>query len=226
MSFLSGLGSAFGNITGFGGQAEQNLTKNATVDPSAYNDMYQAAMNDLQGVNVTQNPEDALFASHIRQTAMQQLGGLQNNAQQRQNNFMADTARGFSSDMANVAKARGGTGTMASAFGGQNLGQAYDAQARARSRGLVDLQGQATKDLGSLQGIQGALNTQGMQQNQMNLNKAGMMANTRMNELGNRRGIMQGNAGVYGAANNQIASNQRGFIDKAVSAFAPTGKMT
>lgn len=84
-----------------------------------------------------------------------QLGQLDNNAAGRKRMFEEDMSRQFSGDVQNLARARGGTGTLASAL--RPSGNMYDSQARATSRGLNDLYGQAMQDLGSASNIRSDL---------------------------------------------------------------------
>lgn len=89
----------------------------------------------------------------INKALEQQLGQLDDNAAGRKQMFQEDMSRQFSGDVQNLARARGGTGTLASAL--RPSGNMYDSQARATSRGLNDLYGQALNDLGAASNIRG-----------------------------------------------------------------------
>jgi hypothetical protein len=206
MGIFSDIGKGLGQLTGFGSAGRESITQGTTADPEAYKQLYEQALAELRGVDTNMSGADKGFQDQIRQAAMSQLSGLEDNAAGRKQNFMEDTSRGFSSDLASLARAQGGTGNMANAFGGKNLGQAFDAQARARSRGLLDLQGQALKDLQATQGIQGNLLSQNQTQQNLSANKANAIAQLNQGEANSRRGIMGNNASNTMNTNQAVAA--------------------
>lgn len=212
MGLFSDIGKGLGQLTGFGSAGRESITQGTTVDPEAYKQLYEQALAELRGVDTNMSSADRGFQDQIRQAAIGQLGDLQNNAAGRKQNFMEDTSRGFSSDLASLARAQGGTGNMANVFGGKSLGQAFDAQSRARSRGLIDLQGQALKDLQATQGIQGNILSQNQAQQGLSANKANAIAQLNMGEANSRRGIASNNAQSTLDANKQIQANRWGTI--------------
>lgn len=184
---MSGVVKAVGNVgksviggLGFGGGAGE--AKDYASNPEAYKELYESALAQMQGVG---GDKDSMAQrASINNILQGQLGDLENNAAGRKQNFMEDMSRGFQADTQNLARARGGTGTLAQAL--RPSGEMYDAQARATSRGLNDLYSQATQDLGSLQGVQGNLYGQDM-------SKATNLANIYGRELDSRRGTQTQN---------------------------------
>lgn len=212
MGFFSDIGKGLGQLTGFGSAGRESISQGTTVDPNAYADLYEKALAELQGINTNMSVADQQSQDQVRQALTGQLAGLQDNAAGRKQNFMEDTSRGFSSDLASLARSQGGTGNMANALGGKNLGQAFDAQARARSRGLIDLQGQALKDLQATQGIQSNLLSQNQAQHGLAANKANAIAQLIQGEANSRRGIATGNASNQFDVNKQLQANRWGTI--------------
>lgn len=212
MGLFSDIGKGLGQLTGFGSAGRESVTQGTTVDPEAYKQLYEQALAELRGVDTNMSGADRGFQDQIRQAAMSQLSDLEDNAAGRKQNFMEDTSRGFSSDLASLARAQGGTGNMANAFGGKNLGQAFDAQSRARSRGLLDLQGQALKDLQATQGIQSNLLSQNQAQQGLSANKANAIAQLNQGEANSRRGIATGNASNTMNTNQYLGNIRRQTI--------------
>lgn len=180
MGILSDIGRGVGQFTGFGGGGKIDPQE---TDPLAYADLYDKALAGVQGVGTTgKMPE---LRSGLESSALSYLKDLDNNAAGRKANFMEDQSRAFAADTQNLARAKGGTGTLAQVLKPQ--GSMYDSQSRATARGLVDLQGQAVKDLGSLSGVQGDLYNQDM-------SKQNSLANIYGQELNARRGLATQNA--------------------------------
>lgn len=150
----------------------------AQIDPLAFKELYEAALQEMQGVG--KDASSIAQKDAINSALLSQLGALSDQAKGREQNFLEDQSRAFSSDVQNLARARGGTGTMAQAL--RPSGQMYDAQARSTSRGLNDLYSKATQDLASLSGVQRA------QQGQ-DLARSGQIADIYQTELGQRRGV-------------------------------------
>lgn len=179
MGLFSDIGELFGESTGFGGSGSPNPHN---TDPGAWSELYEQALAQIN--NTGQDPNSQAMRSGIEKAAISQLGELDNNAAGRKKNFQEDMARGFAADTTSLARAKGGTGTLAQAM--RPSGQMYDAQARAESRGLNDLYAQATKDLGSLTAVQGDLYGQ-------DLSKNTAAANLTQGEVNSRRGTLEGN---------------------------------
>lgn len=171
VSGVKDIGRGFG-IGGGAGEARDYAS-----DPEAYKELYEQALMQMKGVG--QDEASLKNRKSIENVLGGQLEGLEDNAAGRKQNFMEDMSRGFQADTQNLARARGGTGTLAQAL--RPSGEMYDAQARATSRGLNDLYSQATQDLGSLQGVQGNLQGQ-------DLNRAQGVTNVYQRELDSRRG--------------------------------------
>lgn len=172
MGLLGKIGAQFGFARPEAQQANYNIG-----DPqyNAAMDDITASISELQAAGGSLSPQRKKLEAQI----LSQLAELDDNAAQRKQYFMEDMARGFGADVQNLARARGGTGTMAQTM--MPSGQMYDAQARQRSRGLLDLKGQALQDLSSLGGLYGNLYGQDM-------NKAGSIANQRAKQAGMRIG--------------------------------------
>lgn len=151
------------------------------TSPEAYKELYDSALSQLQGIGDDSKQERQQLIDILGG----QLGSLENNAEGRKKNFLEDSARSFSADTQNLARAKGGTGGLAGAL--RNSGQMYDAQARSTSRGLNDLYSQATQDLSTLSGVQNNLYDQDAQ-------KRSAIANTYQGELASRRGQLNTNA--------------------------------
>lgn len=179
---MSGVVKAVGSVgkniaggLGFGGGAGE--ARDYATDPEAYAELYNQALAQMQGVG--QDAASMKNRQAIEGILADQLGGLEDNAAGRKQNFLEDMSRSFQADTQSLARSRGGTGTLAQAL--RPSGEMYDAQARATSRGLNDLYSQATQDLGALQGVQGNLYGQ-------DLSKATNVANIYGRELDSRRG--------------------------------------
>lgn len=175
-----GANQLFGEATGFGAFGTPNPNN---VDPAAYAELYQQALNQINQTGM--DPASQALRTGIQGAAQSQLDNLQNNAAGRKQTFMSDKSRGFNADITNMARAKGGTGTLDQAMRGG--GGMYDSQARSISSGLNDLYSQATKDLGSLYGVQSGLYGQDLSKNEA---AAGLTGN----ELASRRGTAAGNA--------------------------------
>lgn len=187
------IGGIFSEITGFGGSGDQDPHN---MDPDAYAHLYNEALAGINAVGADGNLKT--LRDNQEQAAITMLGDLQNNAEGRKQNFMEDMARGFQADVTNRARAAGGTGNLAQSLSAP--GSMYDSQARATSRGLNDLYGQAIDDLGGLSGIQ----QQGFNQD---FSKATSAANLKTNELANRRGIAGTN--LENTFNSEQAGRER-----------------
>lgn len=193
MGIFSDVGKLFGEVTGFGGHGNPNPRN---TDPEAYRQLYEEALGQIQGVGTDKN--SMAMRGGIEDAAIGAIGDLENQAAGRKANFMEDMSRGFAADTQNLARARGGTGTLAQVL--SPSGGMYDAQARATSRGLNDLYSRAVSDIGSLQGVQGNLYGQ-------DFNKAQAAAGVRTNELGQRRGVLnQNNENIF---NSEQAGRER-----------------
>lgn len=176
---------------GLGGGASE--ARQYGSDPAAFSDLYEKGVTELSKVGTDQASTTQRNA--INRALQDQLGGLDANAAGRKENFLEDQSRAFAADTQNLARARGGTGTLAQVL--RPSGEMYDAQARATSRGLNDLYSQATQDLGSLSNIYGGLQSQ-------DLDKSSAIANVYGGELASRRGTQaQNKANEYGAQQAQ-----------------------
>lgn len=178
------------------------------VDPTMYAELYNQAMSEMQ--NVGQDAASKANRQKVEQSLGGMLGGLENNSAARKQNYMEDMARGFQADAQSLARAKGGTGSLQQAL--RPSGQMYDAQARAQSRGLVDLYGQGVQDLSNLQGVQGNLQGQ-------DLNRAQGIGNLAMRELQMRRGSVSDNAEAQWNAATQQQKALGGTMAAAGAAF-------
>lgn len=168
---------------------------------------HQLYDNAAAGVkDVGSDPNGKALRSGVEQAALNQLGLLQNNAAGKKRAFLEDMSRGYGADTQQRARAAGGTGTMAGVMGNS---AGIDAEARARSRGLVDLQDQAIGQIGQIQGLQGNFYNQDFQ-------KQGMLANMAQSELAARRGLQTGNM----SNERQAASAQRGALTNTMQGAA------
>lgn len=174
-----------------------------SVSPEAYSDLYQSALRQFEQLNNDQRGKQMEFMGAIDPM----LGDLQNNMAGRKKNFQEDMARGFQADTQNLARARGGTGTLAQAL--KPSGEMYGAQARARARGLNDLYSQGIQDLSGLQNVQqGVFDQQGQ--------TANSISNIFQKELASRRG--QANTNTDNAWN--IKANQGKLLGSTVQGAA------
>lgn len=175
LHFKEGL---LGEITGFGGGGNPD-THN--LDDAAYEDYFNKAMGDIRGASAG----TAGARGQINNALQGQLAGLENNAAGRKKNFEEDMSRSFGDTIQQRARAAGGTGNLAQVL--NPGGAAYDAQARQTARGYNDLYSQATRDLGSLEGIQSDLYNQDYRQ-------GAAAADLNMRRINQRLGIAEGNA--------------------------------
>lgn len=193
MGILDDVTDIFGEVTGFGSNGNPNPHN---MDPTVYSELYDKA---LQGIlDVGSGGNNGAMRGKVEGAALSALDNLDNNAAGRKEDFMEDMSRGFSADMQNKARAAGGTGNLASVL--TPAGGTYDAEARARSRGLNDLYSKAIDDIGQLGNVQGQFFNQDM-------DKAKTAANLRMNEMGQRRGI--GAQNLENTFNSEQAGRQR-----------------
>lgn len=179
-----------------------------TVDPNMYGGYYDDAMKDLQNAGVGGANQE--IRSQIENQALQQLGDLNNNAAGRKKNYLEDMSRDFEANTNSVARARGGTGTLQQAL--IPNGQMADANNRATSRGLLDLQGQAVTDLGKIQGLQGNFYNQ-------DFNKAKAMADTRLGQQKLRLGQANTNSDSLSNVDNQQRNNLSSTLSGAGKMF-------
>jgi len=162
MGFFSDVLDTVGTTLGFSsGNPEQY-----NVDPNAYSEFYEQAMKDIY--NIGNDPASQQMRQGIQGAAQSQLEGLANNSAQRKQQFGEDMNRSFAGQTQELARSKGGTGTLAQAL--RPSGAMADANARATARGYTDLYSQGVKDLGSIQGIQGSLYNQDLQKGQMSAN--------------------------------------------------------
>lgn len=173
------MGNLFGEVTGFGGNGNPNPHN---TSPEEYAHLYREALAGVEAVGADEKSKK--FRSGIDDSAIAMLGDLENNAAGRKANFQEDMARGFQADMTSRGRAAGGSGNLASTL--NPSGDYYDAQARAQSRGLIDLESAAINDLAGL----GSIQNQGYNQD---MGKAMNVAGIKTGELGQRRGLLQAN---------------------------------
>lgn len=193
MGLFDSIGEIFGEVTGFGSNGNPNPHN---MDENAYSELYNEALAGIKGVGAS--GKNLEMREGIENSALSMLGDLENNAAGRKANFQEDMARGFSADMQNRARAAGGTGNLAQVL--SPGGGFYDSQARAQSRGLNDLYGQAINDLGNLGGVQNQFFNQDFE-------KANTAANLQTGELAQKRGIAAGN--LENTFNSEQAGRER-----------------
>lgn len=208
-SIPGGLVKGAQQFTGFGGAGKINPE---TTDPEAYANLYDQALKGVQGVG--ESGDMPAIRKALEGSALSYLKDLDNNAAGRKANFMEDQARAFQADTQNLARAKGGTGTLAQVL--KPSGAMYDAQARANARGLVDLQGQAVKDLGALQGVQGDLYGQDLQ-------KQNSLADIYGRELASRRGQLNANADSRYNAGTERYNRQASTVNAGLKLASKVG---
>jgi hypothetical protein len=141
------------------------------VSPEAYSQFYDQAMKDIYGIG--NDPASQQMRQGIQGAANDQLAGFANNSAQRKQQFAEDMNRSFAGQTQELARAKGGTGTLAQAL--RPSGAMADANARATARGYTDLYGQGIKDLQGIQGVQNSLYGQ-------DLAKAGLSSNAQLGQ--------------------------------------------
>ena len=183
------------------------------VDPEAGNEYYKQALADLQGVG--QSGKMPQVRSSLENQILSQLGQWDNNAAAKKQQFMQDMSRGFSNNVQNAARARGGTGgsMLQSMMPGSGD---YEAQSRAQSGGLLSLNDQALQALGQLGGMQGGLYNQ-------DLNRANALAGTRMGWAQGVRGSLAQNAENQWNAQEGSANRLGGIIGAGIGAAGAVG---
>ncbi len=165
-----------------------------TVDPNSYSGYYEQAMKDIY--NTGNDPASQQMRQGIQGAAQAQLGGLAENSAQRKAQFAEDMNRSFGGQVQELARAKGGTGTLQQAL--RPSGQLADANARATARGYTDLYSQGIKDLQGVQGIQNSLFGQ-------DLAKTGLSANAQLDQQKLRLGQANTNSDNINNAGNQQA---------------------
>ncbi len=205
--------SFFSDITdslGFTRQDPRN------VDPNAYSGFYEQAMKDIYGIG--NDPASQQMRQGIQGAANSQLEGLANNSAQRKAQFAEDMNRSFAGQTQELARAKGGTGTLAQAL--RPSGAMADANARATARGYTDLYGQGIKDLQGIQGVQNSLYGQ-------DLAKAGLSSNAQLGQQKLRMGQLNTNSDNENNAANQQAGRLSGTIQGIGQMFGKaSGKPT
>lgn len=137
-----------GIVRGLGETLGLVKSKPEEVAPEFGEELFQRNMQGFDELG--QDPETKKRRAMIEKAIADQLGGLEDNSAGRKADYMEDMGRSFATDTQNLARAKGGTGNLASAL--RPSGEMYDAQARATSRGLNDLYSQATDDISKLGG--------------------------------------------------------------------------
>jgi len=205
-------GASQGNTGGWGGALANFSTlgleslgilpgKSYQVDPNAYDGYYQQAMNDIYGIgNQTQG-----MRNQIQGAAQDQLAGLADNSAQRKQQFAEDMNRSFAGQTQELARAKGGTGTLAQAL--RPSGAMADANARATARGYTDLYGQGIKDLQGIQGVQNSLYGQ-------DLAKGTLSSNAQLGQQ--KEKMAQANTNMNNASDAR--NNQRGLFGQTMGA--------
>lgn len=167
------------------------------TNPEAYSALYEDALRELNAVGNSADSKWRAEQSKQQRGAlggvlMDQIGGLEDNAAGRKQNFLEDQSRAFGADVQNLARAKGGTGTLAQAL--RPTSGMYDSQARATSRGLNDLYSQATQDLGTLSNVYGGFESQDIARRNQEQDRANSIAGVYQGELASRRGQINQNA--------------------------------
>lgn len=182
---MGGIVKGVGNALGFGGGASEAAKYNQ--DPSAYSELYQDAVDWIKQTGT--DAKSKQLRSGLQDAAIARLNENSTLPEKRKNQFLQDQSRSFSADVQNLARAKGGTGTLAQVS--RPTGAMYDAQARETARGLNDLYGQAQQDIlaniGAAQGIQGDLYGQ-------DLDRARSVGGLQTGEVASRRGAAAQNS--------------------------------
>ena len=207
---------SIGNALGIGGEA--GTKTNRTVDPLAWQELFNQATSTLQSGMQEEDPQQKALRDAINNQAMQRLQSMQgaNNDQKAQ--FLKDQGNVFASNQQNTARARGGTGTMAQAFTGGNQGQAYTAAAEGANRGLLNLNQQQGQELGSVSGIAGQTAGQGLANRGQLFGQKQALANQYAQELNNRRNLETGNNTTL---NNAASQN----MDRGMNTFGGIARL-
>lgn len=183
-----------------------------TVDPGQYQGYYEQAMKDIYGIG--NDPASQQMRQGIQGAANSQLAGLADNSAQRKQQFAEDMNRSFAGQTQELARAKGGTGTLAQAL--RPSGAMADANARATARGYTDLYGQGIKDLQGIQGVQNSLYGQ-------DLAKAGLSSNAQLGQYDKLLGQSNKNAEYQSNASNQQAGRLGSTLGGIAKAFGQGG---
>jgi hypothetical protein len=211
-------GAKKGNTGGLGGAAANMFTlgaeslglapgKDYSVNAGDYSGYYEQAMKDLY--NVGNDPASQQMRQRIQGAANDQLAGLADNSAQRKQQLGEDMNRSFAGQTQEIARAKGGTGTLQQAL--RPSGAMADANARATARSYTDLFSQGVNDLGKIQGVQNSLYGQ-------DLNKANLSSQA---QLGQGK-VMLGQANTNADNASDARNNQRGLFS---STLGGVGKM-
>lgn len=196
-----------GIVRGLGETLGVVKPKAQEVAPEYGQELFQQGLEAFK--NVGQDPASQRQRDLINQALESQLGQLDNNAAGRKQMFQEDMSRQFAGDTQNLARARGGTGTLASAL--RPSGQMYDAQARQTARGLNDLYGQALNDLSSASNVRQGMIGQDLQ-------RAQGMSGAFQNEARARRDQANTNADNRWNANQSRNKALAGTLEGAAKA--------
>ena len=183
-----------------------------TVDPNSYSGFYEQAMKDIYGIG--NDPASQQMRQGIQGAANSQLEGLANNSAERKSQFAEDMNRSFAGQTQELARAKGGTGTLAQAL--RPSGVMADANARATARGYTDLYGQGIKDLQGIQGVQNSLYGQ-------DLAKGQLSSNAQLGQQKVRMGQLNDNAEYESNASNQQADRLGSTLGGIAKAFGQGG---
>lgn len=196
-----------GVVKNFGQSLGESLgilkPKAEEVSPEYGQELFQQGLEAFK--NVGQDPASQRQRDLINQALESQLGQLDNNAAGRKQMFQEDMSRQFAGDTQNLARARGGTGTLASAL--RPSGQMYDAQARQTARGLNDLYGQAMNDLSSASNIRSGMQQQDLQRAQGMSGVFTGEAKARRDQANTNADARWNSAGVQRAAQSKQQEN-------------------
>ncbi len=202
-----GIGGALANFASLGGETLGFLPgKSTRVDPNSYDAYYQQAMNDIYGIG--NDPASQQMRQGIQGAANDQLAGLANNSAQRKQQFAEDMNRSFAGQTQELARAKGGTGTLAQAL--RPSGAMADANARATARGYTDLYGQGIKDLQGIQGVQNSLYGQDLAKGTLSSNAQLGQQKSKMDQanlnMTNATSARQSQLGKFGKTLEQAGS--------------------
>jgi len=200
-----GIGGAAANMYSLGAETLGLAPgKSTRVNPNQYDGYYEQAMKDIY--NTGAGTQD--MRNQIQSAAGSQLAGLADNSAQRKSQFAEDMNRSFGGQVQELARAKGGTGTLQQAL--RPSGQLADANARATARGYTDLYSQGVNDLGKIQGVQGNLYNQDLAKSTLSSNaqlgqQKDKMAQANLN-MTNSTSARQSQLGKFGKTLEQAGS--------------------
>jgi hypothetical protein len=126
----------------------------------------------LEGALTDVEEGDYQNRESLRGLLAQEIGSFQGNNDARKESFMADQERGLSRALQQARRQAGGAGLGGSLQQGRGMGDILAASRREQNKGLLDLQGQRSAEIGRLAQTQGSVLQQSLLERGFTLEQA------------------------------------------------------